>query len=110
MDPTTIVASLPYAPAWLEHVLAWLAITVTALALLGYALDKSLPALRRKALESVTTADDRVVVFLMNTAAVLTLFSCFVPRLRVGEADGVSLRRVLRRVRERRSTREEEMR
>lgn len=85
MDPTSIVALLPYAPPWAEHVLAWLAIAVTAAALLGYALDAALPALRRKAAASETRADDRVVAWLGGAAAVLSLLSAVLPRMRFGE-------------------------
>lgn len=85
---TDWIEALPYAPPWLEHAMAWVTAIMTALAILGWALDAALPALRRRAEATETKTDDAVVAWLTRAVAVLSLLSAVVPRPRLGEKDG----------------------
>ena len=76
---------LPHAPPWLEHAAAWVTAIMSLLALLGWALDAALPALRKRAESTESKADDAVVAWLSKAVAVLSLISAVVPRPRLGE-------------------------
>lgn len=85
MDLTELIEVLPHAPSWLEHAAAWVTAIMTLLALLGWALDAALPALRAKAEATENKTDDAVVAWLAKVVAVLSLLSAVVPRPRLGE-------------------------
>lgn len=79
-DFAQLMQMLPSLGIDTEHVLAWFAVVMTALAVVGWGLDLVLPRLRAHALKTETKVDDGVVSWLEKVAAVLALINAIIPR------------------------------